>query len=394
MSTWMILPRDPLLFRDGKPFNATPGERASSLAFPFPSTTSGAARTFARTNKDGVFDSDAIPDLLKQSIRGPFLVEVDEQDRVLDWLFPAPADALLIDHGKTGDRQSTWRYRLTPKPLPPEAHTDFESFQLVSPSEFRKEKPDRNAPNFWRWSEYKTWLAAVPKDGPVNLSELGIKELPLETRFHVGIDANTRTAKSGALFQTRGLEFQVPLSQPPENEMRPSLRTRRFALIVETDLPLREDYGFLGGERRAIRWKEANTSVPNLPEEVRNHILDTGFCRLILATPAYFESGFLPEVLLSEAGGIIVHAAAVPRYQTISGWDYVSGRPKPTKRLAPAGSTYFLEFKDKNKSVRAEAIERLWLRPVSDDERNQNDGFGLALLGAWVPNKAEKERVG
>ena len=45
MSLWLIVPRDPLIFRDGKPFTATPGERSNSLGFPFPSTLAGAVRT-------------------------------------------------------------------------------------------------------------------------------------------------------------------------------------------------------------------------------------------------------------------------------------------------------------------------------------------------------------
>ncbi|MFZ2521089.1 MAG: type III-B CRISPR module-associated Cmr3 family protein, partial [Anaerolineae bacterium] len=32
MKTWLIEPRDPLIFRDGRPFSASPGARAKTLS--------------------------------------------------------------------------------------------------------------------------------------------------------------------------------------------------------------------------------------------------------------------------------------------------------------------------------------------------------------------------
>ncbi|HZQ09120.1 MAG TPA: type III-B CRISPR module-associated Cmr3 family protein, partial [Anaerolineae bacterium] len=58
MSVWLIEPRDPLIFRDGRPFNPTPGARAISLPFPYPSTLAGAVRTRVGQNENGVFDKD------------------------------------------------------------------------------------------------------------------------------------------------------------------------------------------------------------------------------------------------------------------------------------------------------------------------------------------------
>lgn len=95
MSMWTIIPRDPLIFRDGKPFKADAGARAKSLPFPFPSTLVGAARTLAgRDAATGIFDKSLISELLGKQLRGPLLVEFDKEKT--NFLFPAPADALLL----------------------------------------------------------------------------------------------------------------------------------------------------------------------------------------------------------------------------------------------------------------------------------------------------------
>ena len=52
MTTWIIEPHDPLIFRDGRPFGPNPGARAKTLSFPFPSTTTGGVRTRAGLDKD------------------------------------------------------------------------------------------------------------------------------------------------------------------------------------------------------------------------------------------------------------------------------------------------------------------------------------------------------
>ena len=74
MSVWLIQPRGPLIFRDGKPFNATPGAQAKSLSFPYPSTLAGGVRTRAGRDETGRFDPQQIEHLLQLNVRGPILV--------------------------------------------------------------------------------------------------------------------------------------------------------------------------------------------------------------------------------------------------------------------------------------------------------------------------------
>ena len=100
MTIWIIEPHDPLIVRDGRPFSAVPGAQAVSLSFPFPSTTTGGVRTRAGLNTDGVFvaDTKTIEAVKKIKVRGPLLLQLPtEASKQLDWLLPAPADALILE---------------------------------------------------------------------------------------------------------------------------------------------------------------------------------------------------------------------------------------------------------------------------------------------------------
>ena len=60
------------------------------------------------------------------------------------------------------------------------------------------------------------------------------------------------------------------------------------------------------------------------------------------------------------------------------------GAPKPTRRLTPAGSVYFIRFAESDDAQAIEAWARnLWMRCISEDQQSVRDGFGLAVLGVW-----------
>jgi CRISPR-associated protein Cmr3 len=114
---WIIEPRDPFIARDGKPFSV--GVSAATLPFPFPSTTTGGIRTRAGFSSGGSFiDANGKPDQILISkaksieTKGALLVELNEGNDIEDWLMPAPADALLVEH--QSDRHKARVKRLVP----------------------------------------------------------------------------------------------------------------------------------------------------------------------------------------------------------------------------------------------------------------------------------------
>jgi CRISPR-associated protein Cmr3 len=311
---------------------------------------------------------------LAKTVRGPILVELGEDGQIQRY-FPAPADALLVEEK---DSQKIMRHALMPLTLPDGASTDLAGLALVGTEKHIKAKPFGSAPRYWSWDSLQAWLEHA-EAGIVDPKALGLPDMVREHRTHVSINPKLQASQEGALFQTSGLEF-VRVKQNGEQRLKEAIP---LALAVETDAVLAAGVDFLGGERRVVCWQSAQEILPPCPERVRKTIELQKCCRLVLATPASFTGGHLPGGYLQGLGAA-ARAVAVPRYQTISGWDYArprGGEPKPTRRLAPAGSVYFLDLKGVGDI--SKFMDGVWLQAVSDDEQARRDGFGLALLGTW-----------
>ncbi|MGI8588297.1 MAG: type III-B CRISPR module-associated Cmr3 family protein [Chloroflexia bacterium] len=395
MPTWIIEPRDPLIARDGRPFGPTPGARARSLPFPFPSTTTGGLRTRAGL-KDGVFDTGKVAEVKKIGVRGPLLVELDDAGEITKdgWLAPAPADALLVN---PDDRKTTLQ-RLLPAKWGDDALTDLPPDLLpVTPKTIVEGKPPKDVPRFWNWETFAKWLLE-PKDADgVAPASLGHSGPQIEQRMHVSILPDTQTAVEGALFMTSGLEFT-------RTERKDRLKNAtRLALAVESEGALPERAGVLsplGGERRLVSWRSSNVSLPACPPEIRKQISEQRACRVVLLTPACFEAGYRPKWLLDEnedAKGVkpSLIAVACDRPQVVSGWDFAAnngkGAPKPTRRLAPAGSVFFLKLDGSAEAI-GKWVDALWMQCISDEPQDRLDGFGLAVLGTWNGEPLEVEK--
>lgn len=380
MNTYTIIPRDPLIFGDGKSYSAAPGERSQSMPFPFPATLAGAVRTLAGTDaQTGKFDEAKISALKQMAVHGPILAQLDMNGSITDWLFPAPADALLVEEGG-----QVKRYSLGPGSLPADSATNLDGLNLMFPNQVVRHKVSSNAPRFWRWQAMKDWLNAA-SDGVVNPDTLGIKGLTREIRTHVRIDPQTKTGQDGMLFQTSGMEFLLT----EQGQQKRWKQVLQLALAARTNASLNEGWGSIGGERRVARWQVSGQGFPACPVEIKQKIVQQKHCRLVLATPAVFAQGYLPAWLLQAFGAkAAVRAAACARYQTVSGWDYERKKPKPTRRLVPAGSVYFLRLEGSEADIE-KFVDAVWLNPVSDAEQDRLDGFGLALLGTWDGNLRE-----
>ncbi len=405
MTIWIIEPRDPLIVRDGRPFGPNPGARATSLSFPFPSTTTGGVRTRAGL-KNGVFDltTDEQLNHLKQlNVRGPLLVQLTsggddiEQDK---WLVPAPLDALLFPTDKTdsrGDRETLMR-QLVPLALPEGAMTDLggtnadneKNLMLVGLPEPDPQKPLTGIPHYWYWETFQNWLLnpALYNGQTKSLSELGQSGPGREQRMHVSIDLDRAVAKDGMLFETSGLEFTTP----GKNEQRLK-DAQRLALAVAVDdnhdfsHRLQEGFASFGGERRIISWRKSNVvDLPACPTELEQTIAEKRFCRVFLLTPAYFREGYRPTELLADRNGVRpkLKAITIQRPQVVSGWDLALRKPKPTKRLAPAGTVLFLSLEEsENEAAIKNWVRGMWMHCISDEPQSNIDGFGLAVVGTW-----------
>jgi CRISPR-associated protein Cmr3 len=193
------------------------------------------------------------------------------------------------------------------------------------------------------------------------------------------------------LFMTSGLTFWH--STGGKDGEAALSHMKRMALIVETgnddDLGQSTGYGPLGGERRLMYWRDGTDALSPLaqpPSEVLEAVKESGYCRIILLTPGIFAEGWRPDVTNWAAHNVQPElvAAAVDKPTVISGWDLaaVPPGPKPTRRLAPAGSVYYLHLKGKADDI-GQWLSDTWLTCLSDDTEDRASGFGLAAIGVF-----------
>lgn len=407
LSHWLIEPHDPLIARDGRP--AALG-RFETVPFPYPSVVAGAARTRMASPR-GAFVCADPRKLLEIPVHGPLLVELQrETNAVASFLAAAPLDAVLYpappaaanapEDGLPGSdaNRSVVLRRLAPRALAAGTGVDTlgeRGLALVDYLHPVREKPFGTPPRFWSWAVYERWLVS-PAEVEVRLADLGVESLPIERRAHLSIREGERVGEEGALFETAGLRFL----SGREGKLAPrqfALAIRAGAGTVDTSkVALREEVAPLGGERRLARWREG-TAWPAPAPSLIEKIAASGHARLVLLTPAVFAGGALPgwqggrlPLAGAEEVEVTVRAAIVPRPEVLSGWDLTAdngagkkrGRPKPTRRLAPAGSVYYLDLNGTPEQIR-DWCRHVWLEPVSDAPQERRDGFGLAALGTW-----------
>lgn len=386
-TAWIIDPRDSLIVRDGKPFGANI-THATSLDFPFPSTTTGGVRTRAGLDNTGKFDTDKISDLVRISVKGPLLAGLNPNtNQVVKYYLSAPADALLIQNQ---EQQLDGKFsikRLLPLELGNAITNLSDGLRPVGVVESDLKAKPYTKLRFWDWKNLERWLIDGNNDENCLPNHYGISALLKDSRTHVAIIENF-ASNDGDLFSTRGLEFNHG-----DNNLT---HARKLALIVFLEdederltKAIQSGIAPLGGERRLVSWRKSEPTktesadhLPtHCPKELMQSIKKDGFCRLMLLTPAYFSQG-MPQ----NTDEFKIKAIACDRYQTVSGWDFASNRPKPTRRLLPAGSILFLELHARD---REKWIEQTWFSCIGDDPQAINDGFGLSILGTWNPKDVE-----
>jgi CRISPR-associated protein Cmr3 len=380
MITWLIEPHDPLIVRDGRPFDSSPGARAHTLPFPFPATVAGAIRHKAGLTTAGTFNPSLIAHVQQIDCQGPILVALKPQGtEISDWYAPAPADTLLFDQEPTHLLEQPVIVRqLVPNPTldPTLSNLDNHLMLMSQRGNPTIGKPSQRAPRFWSWQALEQWLTRPSDPWSIHPNQLGLGNLPIDTRTHVSIERASQTAAEGRLFQTSGLVFEA--------------WEQRLALVAWTSKTAQafphftQGHAAFGGERRLAHWRTISWSLPPCPAAIRQAILRHQRCRIQLLTPACFTDGLLPNQLPTLGNTApIIRAVVNTRYQVISGWDLESNRPRPTRRLVPAGSVYFVELPTTDQAAITTWIDTVWGQAISDTQLDRHDGFGIAMLGSW-----------
>ena len=140
-----------------------------------------------------------------------------------------------------------------------------------------------------------------------------------------------------------------------------------------------------GGDGHAARVRPVDCTLP-APDSAA--LARAGRFRLLLTSPGIFPQGWrLPGTDDSAPDGrwhfygasARLLCAAVPRLETISGWDVALRQPKPALRAAPAGSVYWLDDFQGDPAA-LDTLQRDGL-PCTDPSRRA-EGFNACLLAA------------
>lgn len=375
--TLLIRPRDTLIARDARPFTADPGARATTLPWPLPSTLAGALRTHIGNARNFDWGRDGPDRARRIGIHGPLLAASRGAGNGWTVYVQQPRDALL-----TGDSANPAATRLLPTALQSGEGTNLPPGLL--PLEITTEDKPQEAIAFWSLADVQAWLAA-PSGG--NPPREWLPALSRQTETHVSIDPTTGLNATGALFATTGLVFDRPPAADGDGRTEFAMLCR----VIDSE-GWSAGVGLLpvGGERRLARLLPKPDAWPTPGDPLRAALAGAGRLRLLLATPALFAGGWRPGWLAEDLRGtppgvpdlrLRLVAVAGGRRVPVSGWDYQRDAPKPVRYAAPAGSVYFFEIEGNRPP--SEWIDRLWLAPLSDDEQDRRDGFGLALPGVW-----------
>jgi len=384
MFSYKLSPKQPLIFRDGKPFG-TDDNMADTLLFPLPSTIAGAMRTaWAETNEKDYKKS------LKKSVIGPFLTCTDTETNTSQLLFPAPADAVCL---KPKDKPESYIYRLTPQKIKENEGVNLPSEKLkpVFMIQDIKGKPAKDSPKFWHQDKLTAWLLDDTSD-QLTAKDQGVQNLPIETRTHVSIKPKEQTAKQGHLFQTAGLDFGRARHLEPEgNEKKQwGWENKEFGLACQFSGEIPETLRTIGGESRLGHIKKQDGLIPECPIDLSVAINKNRAFRLMLVTPAIFEKGYIPDFIGEETMQgtyhevkLKLHAVAVNRWQAGTSWDMAIAASKKgkgmrsLKRLVPAGTVYWFEFLE-SENIN---VESFWLTSIAGER--VRDGYGITLPGVW-----------
>lgn len=380
MNTYQLEALAPLVFRSGKPFGAQAG--ADGANFPMPSSAAGLLRTLHADRQALDFADASVQAQLKAlASQGPLLAQRTAQGDITP-LLPRPADALYLRDAITGQHEV---FRLQPMSIPDEAGCDLPPGLLpVGSLTALKGKP-ADGPQFWPAPLLEVWQMGQAVSF-TDLQQQGLERLPSEQRSHVALDDESRAADAGKLFQTSGLDL-APLRQ----DGKPGWNTYDLVFLSRSAAEISPGLATFGGERRLSRIdRVSGPAWPEASAALRQALGKASGLRLTLATPAIFSQGYLPgwidaNTLQGTPPGcaglqLQLRAAAVERWQPVSGWDLVAHKPKAMRKAVAAGAVYWFDIIAGNA---ASLLDALWLQALSDHEQDRRDGFGLVLPAPW-----------
>lgn len=375
---------DVLQFHGNKLFGDA-GSFGGALMLPWPSVAAGALRS--RMLADAKIDLPAfargepvLRDTLVRVLGTPavpgsfriahFGLARREAPGKVELLFPLPADVVVPARNNPGTKSAP--LRMTLRELPELLRGSYPLPRLPVLEQHELSKTDTGY--FFThagWAAYLNGETLEPEH-LIHRDQLWQSE----TRVGVAVQEGAGTVRDGALFSTEVVNLKHGIGF--------------CARVFGTDGQLpRDGLLRLGGDGRAVTIHACaldTTRVPYLAEGQR--------FKLVLTSPGLFADGWRPSGTLRENDqwrwrgrdcSAELVAAAVPRAETVSGWDLAQWAPKPAQKVAPTGSVYWFEnFQGDPVELSKLAESGLWGLPdQNDDALRRAEGFNNVAIGEW-----------
>lgn len=376
MTTLFIEPLDVLFMRGNKLFG-DPGSYGESLIPPWPSVAAGALRS--RILADDKVDIARFaqgeinhPQLGTPSLPGSFAITAFHlarrlPDGTIEALIAPPADCVITENEK-----GTALSLRTLKPTRPAAglcsSTPFAQLPVLS-------ETTRGKSATGYWLTQKGWKDYLAGQTPQAKDLIATNELwAIDPRVGVGLNATTGSAEEGRLFSVQAVA------------MKPDIGF--LATITGATAPNKGSVR-LGGDGRAAAICATETT---LPKPDYSAIAAARRCRLVLSTPGIFTAGWLPNGATQREDGIHfelagvkarIVCAAIPRAETVSGWDLAKWQPKPAQRAVPTGSVYWLEELEATPESLGKLVEQGLWNETCEDASRRAEGFSRCTLANW-----------
>ncbi len=388
-----LAPRDGVFLKDGRGWCTSESNRAGSLPWPFGTTVRGALRAGLGY---AVEDGRGTP--LGRQEWLPLNADL-EVSAVLPlarlpgsrWTssarhWPAPLDALLLD---TEDHAVAAEPAVAGAEILPldDSPETIASAGLAHARHAAGAGKPLSMPAFWPDDLFLAWLCGRQVDrerlsrGPQPRSRV---------QPHVSIDPATGTAAAGQLFSGSIVEPYsrddgTPVLEWSFAAVSQTLGTARSHILSNRIVKL-------GADGHTARCEALPETLFAMPDEIAAAFAkgSTGI-RLVLVGPASFDAGWRPATLTAVGNrfvgrfagldDVVLHAACVGRPINVSGWDMAGAAPKSTRRLAPAGSVYFLT----RRSGTAADAWSVWLASIGEPA-DRPDRLGAVVPGIWNPS--------
>lgn len=432
MNTVLIEPTDVLFFRDAVPMSAGQG-KGVGCRLPFPSTLHEAFRssllrmTGQTTGEKKVEGRPRVADrsgdwhtaghdgktfIVTKAFRSLRTVGPLPWLQGKGLLLPVPLDVALASDGKLA-RLLLWSRESQSAKQPPSNPAELEPLCLPVATT----PPDKKGHlhGWWTVQQMRDYLRGVERRSIGDFNPTPVADLwSDEHRIGVQIDPGSFASAEGQLYAGSYLRAGSKTRFVAWSEIADPSKARNGeaeARERERKQLDRLDWLLLGGEFRLARlWHktEDGQRIPDPLEELRKPPAlppSEGPCLLkwVLVTPAIFAHGSLPgwcwnnsdgrpagEVRLGASkrkpgqeplpGRARLVSWCLGKPRTVSGFDVVEGRAKPTMLAVPEGGVYY--FLCENRDTAATLAKKLHWQPRSDFYGEKGCGYGLVSFDA------------